>query len=81
MESNYLKFEKQERPGKKLPIYIVKNKKTDFKLGVVKFCGSWRKFVFNPNADYDDLIFDAECLQDIITFLNNKTEEWRANLK
>lgn len=81
MESNYLKFEKQERPRMKLPIYVVKNKKTDFELGVVKFCGAWRKYVFNPNADYDDLIFDAECLQDIISFLNDKTEEWRTSLK
>ena len=81
MESTYLKFKKQDRPGKKLPIYIVKNKTTDFELGVVKFCGAWRKFVFNPNADYDDLIFDAGCLLDISIFLRDKTVEWKAGLK
>ena len=80
-ESTYLKFEKQDRPGKKLPIYIVKNKTTDFELGVVKFCGAWRKFVFNPVTEYYDLIFDANCLSDIIIFLNDKTAEWRASLK
>ena len=81
MESAYLKFEKQEKPEKKLPIYIVKNKITDFELGVVKFDGAWRKFVFNPNANYNDLIFDANCLSDIIIFLNDKTAEWRTSLK
>lgn len=80
-ESTYLKFEKQDRPGKKLPIYIVKNKTTDFELGVVKFCGAWRKFVFNPNNEWYDLIFDANCLSDIIIFLNDLTAEWRASLK
>lgn len=78
-ESTYLKFEKQCRPRKKLPDYIVKNKTTDFELGVIEFWGAWRKFVFNPNADYD-LIFDANCLLDIITFLNDRTNEWRAGL-
>lgn len=78
-DSNYLTFKGRYIDGKKLPIYIVKNKNTGLELGTIKFYGAWRKFVFSPNPDYD-LIFDANCLSDIIIKLNDLTAEWRANL-
>lgn len=76
-DSNYLTFEGRYIDGKKLPIYIVKNKNTGFELGTIKFYGAWRKFVFNPASD---TIFDAACLSDIIIKLNDLTAEWRASL-
>ena len=77
-ESNYLIFEKHTIPNHKLPIYTVKNKQSNCKLGTIKFYGAWRKFVFEP---VENVIFDASCLNDIITFLNNKTTDWRNSLK
>lgn len=77
MESKYLIFEEHTIPGHKLPIYIVRNRQSNCQLGTVKFYGAWRKFVFEPD---EAVIFDASCLEDIITFLNNRTAEWRNGL-
>ena len=76
-ESNYLIFEEHIIAGHKLPIYTVKNKQSSVMLGTIKFYGAWRKFVFEPS---EAVIFDASCLNDIITFLNNKTTDWRNSL-
>ena len=65
MESKYLTFEKHTIPKHKLPIYIVRNRQSNCQLGTVKFQGAWRKFIFEPD---EAVIFDASCLEDIITF-------------
>ena len=77
-ESKYLIFEEQKVSCRKLPKYIVKNRTTGYELAEIRFCGAWRKYVLKT---YDEVIFDANCLSDIIIFLNDKTAEWRASLK
>lgn len=77
MESKYLIFEEYTILGHKLPIYIIRNRQTNCRLGTVKFYGAWRKFVFEP---CEAVIFDANCLNDIITFLDNRTADWRNSL-
>ena len=44
-------------------------------LGVIKFYGAWRKYVFAPQPN---TIFEPICLGDITNFLNNLTNAWRA---
>ena len=77
MESKYLIFEEQYIIKHKLPIYTVKNKQSNVVLGTIKFYGAWRKFVFEPS---EAVIFDADCLYDIVFFLNDKTIDWRNSL-
>ena len=77
-DSNYLIFEEQKVSCRKLPIYIIKNKQSGYELGEIRFCGAWRKFIFKP---YEETIYDAACLSDIIIFLNDRTADWRASLQ
>jgi len=77
-ESKYLVFEEQKVPCRKLPKYIIKSRNTGYELAEIRFCGAWRKYVLKT---YDEVIFDAACLSDIIVKLNDLTAEWRAGLK
>jgi len=78
MESKYLVFDKYIRPGKKMPMYEIKNKTTLDSLGVIYFYPAWRKYVFESNAE---VIYDAGCLTDIINFMQEIQTEWRNSLK
>lgn len=78
MESKYLTFDKHVRPGKKMPMYEVRNKATSDSLGVIYFYPAWRKYVFESNAG---VIYDAGCLTDIVNFMQGIQTEWRESLK
>lgn len=78
MESKYLAFDKHMRPGKKMPMYEVRNKATSDVLGVIYFYPAWRKYVFESNAE---VIYDAGCLTDITNLMQEIQTEWRDSLK
>lgn len=78
MESKYLTFEKYTIPGRKTSLYDVINKNTSERLGAIYFYPGWRKFVFEP---LPEIIFDSNCLTDIITFMKEAQEAWMEGLK
>ena len=78
MASKYLVFDKYISPGRKTPIYEIKNKNTLESLGIIYFYPAWRKYVFESNPE---IIYDVNCLNDIIEFIQEVQAEWRAGLK
>ena len=72
MESKYLTFERKDIEGRKTPIFIIRNKESNFLLGQIKFYPQWRKYVFEPS---EEVIFDTSCLKDIISFMEEKQKE------
>ena len=78
MTSQYLVFDKYIIPGRKTPIYEVKNKNSLESLGVIYFYPAWRKYVFESNPK---IIYDINCLTDIIIFIQEVQSEWKASLK
>jgi len=62
----------------KTRLFSVKNKRSDFTIGYVKWYGPWRKYCFLPNGN---TVFDAGCLADIQDFLNELMAEWKAERK
>jgi len=51
--------------------YVVLSKKDNERLGVISFHVSWKKWIFEPD---DNTFYDAECLKDIVAWLNNIKE-------
>jgi len=60
----YLRFERDEAEDDELVEAIV-NKKTKEDLGWILFDKSWKKYV----ADFGDVYFDADCLEQIVKHL------------
>ena len=77
VESKYLVFEKYITSKRKTPIYEVKNKETLDSLGCIYFYPAWRKYVFESNPE---VIYDVNCLYDIIDFMKVIQADWRASL-
>jgi hypothetical protein len=75
---SYLQFNEVDNLDHKTRLWHVKNTADQF-LGLVKFSGAWRKYIFVPNIQAH-CQFDAKCLQDIIYFLNDATQQWRDGL-
>lgn len=63
----------------------VVNKRTREIVGVVKWYGGWRKYVFHAGhpamTEPEDTWFDSDCLKMIAEFLEEKNGEHRAILK
>jgi len=62
--SRYLKITKDEK-------YRITSKRTKLQLGEIKYYQDWNKYIFEPELN---TVFDAECLKDIINWLNDITE-------
>ena len=61
--------------GKKLPQYVLCNKKDLFiHLGMIKWYGAWRKFCFYPISD---TIWDNKCLEQLLNFINDYNSNWK----
>jgi hypothetical protein len=45
---------------------------------MIVFRAPWRRFVFEPGPD---TVFDAECLGEIVAFLDERMTERKAELK
>ena len=79
----YVMFEKLPR---------LKNRKTDrwqvnkidtniniqSNLGMIRFSGAWRQFIFEPSSD---TYWSHSCLDQISGFLKEINKEWREGLK
>lgn len=70
----HLNFLYKSKTGK-TSIYGIYNKDNDF-LGYIKWNTSWRRYSFFPDFD---LVFDANCLQEIINFIKKLMEERKKN--
>lgn len=68
----YVRFDEVENLGKKTRIWWVRNIVTDFRVGVVKWHGAWRKYCFFPSPD---TLFDSDCMALIAEFLNDRNME------
>lgn len=74
---SYLKFEEiWPSTARKTKMFRVLNNEGVI-LGGISFTGAWRKYIFHADADRQ---FDAGCLQDIVNFLKEQTEQWRNSL-
>lgn len=74
-ETKYLIFKGWTLQNRKTPIIYVYNKYEE-KLGVIKFYPQWRKFVFEA----EHCIFDAFCLNDLITVLDEQQKVWKSKV-
>lgn len=67
----YIKIVEVANPGHKTKVWHVVDKKIEFLLGVVKWYGGWRKYVFYTEAGY----MDADFLKMIGAFCEERTQE------
>ena len=77
LDSKYLNFIEIKNETRKTSIYKIENKSGEY-LGILTFFPAWRKYVFSPAKISK---WDSSCLQDIITKLDELTNEWRESLK
>lgn len=74
--SKWVKFELiEEKP--KTKIWAVISIKDADEIGEIKWNNGWRRYTFYPEEDYETY-FDAECLRDIATFIEEATKSHRA---
>jgi hypothetical protein len=69
---SYLTF--TEYPAKGVTKRWTVASKTGVVLGEVKWYSAWRRYIFFPNAL---TCYDADCLLDIVTFLNSQMQCYR----
>jgi hypothetical protein len=73
-EYKYIYFEKIEKI-KDLPktsVWECKNNRSNEIIGIVKWNSQWRQYCFFPDSY---TIFNSTCLQDIIHFINQLSED------
>ena len=58
--------------------FHVHNNQNGEQIGAISFYPMWRKYVFKP---LPDTFYDAGCLKEIATFLEDQQTEWRAGQK
>jgi len=71
----YIMMEKLVSPGK-TGIWLVLNKSSQTKLGIIKWYGAWRQYCFYPEVEYQT-IFSKGCLEDINSFIKMQMDERR----
>ena len=68
---SYIEFIKVTgNPNRKL--YEVTSKKSGEKLGLIRWQGSWKKYVFAPDKN---TYWDEGCLKDVVQFLERLNEK------
>ncbi len=70
MSKSYLEFELVEKKPK-TDVYSVNSISSGFKLGTIKWFGSWRQYCFFPNGE---TVFNQGCMKDIQDFMGNLME-------
>lgn len=79
LETEWLRFVPYEPPkGQTTPRWAVASKSGGDTLGLVKFFGRWRCYVFYPNYA---TIYNAGCLGDIGRFCERQTQEWASRVR
>lgn len=68
-EYKYIKF---ENCGS---MWICRNRKKDYPLGMVTYIGKWKEWEFCPDSDMG---FTIECLNDIAHFIGQLNEQSKA---
>lgn len=77
-ETEYLRFREVPSPGLKTKVWTVESKNQGSVLGLVRWFGRWRQYVFEPSTG---TLFNNGCLSDIETFLDDAQSEWRESKK
>ncbi len=72
MESKYLDFAEKYIPGGITKQVLVKSKKHGFVLGLIKWYGGWRQYVFFPEPG---TIFNPACMDDISKFIRGLMDQ------
>ena len=76
-ETKHLIFTEVEGTAKKTKVLKVENKNKEL-LGFIYFKPQWRKFIFDTN---DEIVYDNNCLRDIISVLDELQQMWKESLK
>jgi len=70
-ETRYLKFKLVEQK-EKTQVWEILSKTHDYRLGIIKWYGSWRQYCFFPEPG---TVFNTDCMEDIQDFIVDlKTE-------
>ena len=78
MNGVYVKFEESgSSTSGRTKIWLVKNAKSDFEIGRIRWMSSWRKYTFEPA---NNCVFDANCLRDIATACELYTQQHKEEL-
>jgi len=76
-ETKHLIFTEVDNEGRKTKVVTVENKEHHL-LGFIYFKPQWRKFIFDTN---DEIVYDNNCLRDIISVLDELQQMWIETLK
>ncbi len=72
-EYEYIRFVKMEdKPKAKTPRWVCRNNKSNDELGIIKWFSSWRQYCYFATGP---AVFSKGCLQDIISFISEATNE------
>lgn len=69
--SEYIIFEEIEQKPK-TKVYGVVNKKSGYRIGKIKWYSPWRQYCLFPDVD---TIFNKDCMEYIIDFINTLMKE------
>lgn len=73
MSETFIRFEKLQEVGdRKTSKWIVKTVAAGDILGIVKWHGPWRMYVFYPSSS---TLFSASCMIDITNFIRERMKE------
>lgn len=74
---SYITFEIRERPkNRKTDVYVVKAKSDGTSLGIVKWRGPWRRYVFLPA---NETLWSSGCMAEVTAFIDGLMEARRKN--
>lgn len=68
--TEHLEFQEVRDTGKTY-VWSVVNRQSQIVLGVIRWYGGWRRYVFYPASD---MVFDAKCLMSIVEFITTQME-------
>lgn len=77
-ETEYLLFREVPSPGLKTRVWTVESKQHGSVLGLIRWFGRWRQYVFEPGHE---TLFNVGCLSDIEKFLDDAMADWRESKK
>lgn len=74
MKYEYIEITKLERKNKnaKTDVFVVKNIKSKFTIGIIRWNPGWRQYCFFPS---DETVFSKGCLNDICDFIEKIMNE------
>jgi hypothetical protein len=75
---SYLEFKEMPNKFGKTRLFAVINTLAQIPLGVIKFHGAWRRYLFVPDPN---TMFDPDCMDEISKFAREETNKWRDSLR